>query len=158
MCATLRTGLLPLFSPSGPPPAEPTDRVFDGLTPWSLGRRFTAAAAAAGIKAPVDGAQWARRPRFRAHRAGCLDDRCHAGRGVENGAHGRPLFCGGQRRTRGRRPLPLSAGGWLAASTDGAGLLVTGGAPATCATSRTGLELHAGHLDSRPRHDGPAPA
>ena len=31
--------------------AEPTARVFDGLTPWGLGRRFTAAAAAAGIKA-----------------------------------------------------------------------------------------------------------
>ena len=34
-----------------PAAAEPTARVFDGLMPWSLGRRFTAAAAAAGIKA-----------------------------------------------------------------------------------------------------------
>ena len=34
-----------------PAAAEPTARVFDGLTPWSLGRRFTAAAVAAGIKA-----------------------------------------------------------------------------------------------------------
>ena len=59
---------------------------------------------------PVDRAQWPRRPRLRAHRARRLDDRRDAGRGVENGAHGRPLLRRGPRRTRGRRPLPLTAG------------------------------------------------
>ena len=36
-------------SPSGPPTPAPTARVFGGRTPQQLGRRFTAAAAAAGL-------------------------------------------------------------------------------------------------------------
>ena len=92
-----------------PAAVDPTARVFGGLTPQQLGRRFTAAGQAAGLPVRLTAHSGRVGLALRAHRPRRLDRRRHAGRRVEDRPHGRPLLGRRRRRTRRRRPFPLNA-------------------------------------------------